>query len=437
MESYIDIDNLIQFFNPDHGDKIKSLTEKETRVFLSIYEFLDLDDEDSVCLENIQGYLSEEFTPEDVKSILEILEKKGLIFMPSVMSYQIYPKDVDDWEELEDIDWYDYMPDDLTSDLSPDQKKIKSEIVRKRFFKYYGYYEEDKEEFLEATRNKIRTRSNIDAKIKILESSELTFIHKEDKHTGRQVSLRVIREDNTLFSGVVFSLRNSVIKIDPNAGAIWNIAEYKEGRYQGKLIFYYPNGKIKEETLYNEGVEVSRKSYDVDGNEEKQNENVCYELRENLNIENLKMFASFNPDFLTWVVMDLSTKKVVFTSDSSSDCDQWISSVNNNTETEKIRPIVNTEESTATLSSNDIKEQKLPKWFTGEVYEKGGLVTNLSSGEEYELNKIELSMYDFVMGSKLLSEMGMFNTPRKLEELQKGLDWFRENNKEAYKILLE
>ena len=41
---------------------------------------------------------------------------------------------------------------------------------------------------------------------------------------------------------------------------------------------------------------------------------------------------------------------------------------------------------------------KLPKWFDGTVYETGDTVTNPFSGESYELNNLELSMYDFVMG---------------------------------------
>ncbi len=45
-------------------------------------------------------------------------------------------------------------------------------------------------------------------------------------------------------------------------------------------------------------------------------------------------------------------------------------------------------------------------------------------------------MYDFVMGSVHLIEMGRYKaTDAKL--LQKGLDWFRKNNPDAYYILLD
>ena len=52
--------------------------------------------------------------------------------------------------------------------------------------------------------------------------------------------------------------------------------------------------------------------------------------------------------------------------------------------------------------STRIKEQQLPKWFKGELYEEGATVRNRFSGEEYELNNVELSMYDFVMGSTIV-----------------------------------
>jgi len=78
---------------------------------------------------------------------------------------------------------------------------------------------------------------------------------------------------------------------------------------------------------------------------------------------------------------------------------------------------------------------KLPEWFDGEVYEEGDKVRNPFSGEEYELNEEELSMYDFIMGAQMIVQMGM-TTPRMIAELQKGLEWFRTNNPKAYMVLL-
>ena len=85
-----------------------------------------------------------------------------------------------------------------------------------------------------------------------------------------------------------------------------------------------------------------------------------------------------------------------------------------------------------------IKEkQKLPKWFNGELYEEGATVQNRFSGEEYELNAMELSMYDFVMGSTIVLEMAGGYRHTDVSLLRKGLDWFRINNPSAYMTLLD
>ena len=83
------------------------------------------------------------------------------------------------------------------------------------------------------------------------------------------------------------------------------------------------------------------------------------------------------------------------------------------------------------------KKQKLPKWFDGQVYDEGAVVQNRFGGAEIELNNIELSMYDFVMGASITAEMGIFNTPNHIKELRKGLDWFRTHSPEAYMVLLD
>ena len=79
-------------------------------------------------------------------------------------------------------------------------------------------------------------------------------------------------------------------------------------------------------------------------------------------------------------------------------------------------------------------KQQLPKWFNGELYEEGATVQNRFSGEEYELNAMELSMYDFVMGSTIMCEMGDTDV---IKNLRRGLDWFRTHNSEAYMVLLD
>ena len=79
-------------------------------------------------------------------------------------------------------------------------------------------------------------------------------------------------------------------------------------------------------------------------------------------------------------------------------------------------------------------KQELPKWFNGELYEEGATVQNRFSGQKYELNAMELSMYDFVMGSTIVMEMGHNDV---VPNLRKGLDWFRTHNATAYMVLLD
>ena len=86
---------------------------------------------------------------------------------------------------------------------------------------------------------------------------------------------------------------------------------------------------------------------------------------------------------------------------------------------------------------------QLPKWFDGTVYEKGDTVTNPFSGETYELNNLELSMYDFIMGAQMtfaVHQEKQPNTPiseKLIKDFEKGLDWFRKTNAKAYMVLLD
>tara|TARA_R100000900_G_scaffold124554_1_gene98969 strand:- start:706 stop:954 length:249 start_codon:yes stop_codon:yes gene_type:complete len=80
------------------------------------------------------------------------------------------------------------------------------------------------------------------------------------------------------------------------------------------------------------------------------------------------------------------------------------------------------------------KKQEIPEWFNGQIYEKGNEVTNRFGGDSCYLNNVELSIYDFIIGASTIMEMG-FTTD--VENLRKGLDWFRKNNAKAYMVLLD
>tara|TARA_A100001391_G_scaffold195347_1_gene172576 strand:- start:232 stop:519 length:288 start_codon:yes stop_codon:yes gene_type:complete len=87
--------------------------------------------------------------------------------------------------------------------------------------------------------------------------------------------------------------------------------------------------------------------------------------------------------------------------------------------------------------------QKVPKWFEGEVYDEGAVVRNPYSGAECELNALELSIYDMIMGAQMFIEMRYHGdmlderTAPMQKDMRKGLDWFRTHNAEAYMILLD
>ena len=80
---------------------------------------------------------------------------------------------------------------------------------------------------------------------------------------------------------------------------------------------------------------------------------------------------------------------------------------------------------------------KLPDWFQGEIYKEGGLVKNLSSGEEYYLNNLELSMYDFIIGCNMVYELRGSLSDKVIGEMRKGLSWFGETNPKAFYVLLD
>tara|TARA_R100000655_G_C2858998_1_gene171088 strand:+ start:26 stop:289 length:264 start_codon:yes stop_codon:yes gene_type:complete len=86
---------------------------------------------------------------------------------------------------------------------------------------------------------------------------------------------------------------------------------------------------------------------------------------------------------------------------------------------------------------SSMTKQQLPKWFNGELYKEGATVRNRFSGEEYKLNNVELSMYDFVIGSTIVLEMPGGYKHTDVSLLRKGLDWFRQHNAEAYMVLLD
>ena len=83
-----------------------------------------------------------------------------------------------------------------------------------------------------------------------------------------------------------------------------------------------------------------------------------------------------------------------------------------------------------------LQQKPLPKWFDGQIYNKGETVSNPYTGESIDLTAEELSMYDFIKGAEFVMS-GMSANTKLINEMRKGLDWFRRANPEAYMVLLD
>ena len=83
-----------------------------------------------------------------------------------------------------------------------------------------------------------------------------------------------------------------------------------------------------------------------------------------------------------------------------------------------------------------MKNQKLPEWFNGNTYDEGDKIINPETNEELELNNLELSMYDFVMGSEMLIEMMGDKAPGSyIKYRDEGLKWLKQSIPQIINII--
>lgn len=86
---------------------------------------------------------------------------------------------------------------------------------------------------------------------------------------------------------------------------------------------------------------------------------------------------------------------------------------------------------------SEIKTELIvPEFFDGQIYAKGEEVTNPYSGESVFLDAVSLSIYDFIKGCEAFSNEGILSKGV-LRDFDRSIDWFIENNPEAYMILLD
>ena len=83
-----------------------------------------------------------------------------------------------------------------------------------------------------------------------------------------------------------------------------------------------------------------------------------------------------------------------------------------------------------------LSQKPLPKWFDGQIYDEGAVVTNPYTDQSMELTAVELSMYDFIKGAEFVMSTYTVNS-KIVNQMRKGLDWFRRANPEAYMVLLD
>ena len=63
-----------------------------------------------------------------------------------------------------------------------------------------------------------------------------------------------------------------------------------------------------------------------------------------------------------------------------------------------------------------------------QIYDKGDKVENRFGGDSIDLNALELSIYDTIIGCEQLGDF---------DNVRLGIDWFAEFNPKAYMVLLD
>ena len=83
----------------------------------------------------------------------------------------------------------------------------------------------------------------------------------------------------------------------------------------------------------------------------------------------------------------------------------------------------------------------LNKYHIGLAHQKTihliSMYEGISISELMRKLKVSKQSLNRVLKDLIKLEMGIFNTPQHIQDLRKGLDWFRKHNAEAYLVLLD
>jgi len=230
--SYFHIDDIIQFLI-DSGCKssasrIRTLNNKEQRVLLSIYEFIDvvgdsrpIEDFD-LDVNSIKLFLKEEFPvhyhtkdkeqqlDSEVDKILNALDEKELIsifnHIPGDFGTIIYIVDSDEDPELEI--WESIREGVLSANLSDKQREIKKDREAKIHFQNTGFYPE--------------------------EIGQIQSIIRKEKQLEENIPVRhyfgFSEIKDSRFTGVVFRFEDgNIFPKNPKIGEFMDSEEYKDG----------------------------------------------------------------------------------------------------------------------------------------------------------------------------------------------------------------
>lgn len=333
-ESYIDLNQIIDYRTKKFGnqDHLKKISGAQKKIFLSIYEYINLrgmdNIEEPIFLEDIQLFLLNIFSIEESNKLLNELEAMKIIYMPSFYSYQIFPVNdsCEEWIEfnIAESNWSEYYPYDkqtyedfIFTNWSKHKNSLQTQISCSVFKNKNGYLEKDEHSYFDKIKQENKDYFEVNPSVKIYNNSEVTFKRID------QNGIWILKENDEAVCGIVFSLYKDRLEDNLN-GKLWFITTYDMGIKNGIQVCFSSSGNIEKLWTYEKDIEVDRKEYDLNGKLLVNRDSICYIDRSTLLKSNLREFYSTTDDHLQFVVMDMSTKKVVFTSDSQPECDQWI-----------------------------------------------------------------------------------------------------------------